>query len=374
LPVAFVGTLTFDAGVSTATFTIPLLDDGSPGPTKTVNLAIQNPTGAAAIGSPAAAILYIHNNNLPGAFQFSMANYSVNAAAGSVTITVLRGSPGPPVSVNYSTGGGTAVPGVAYTPVSGTLSFARGQISQDFTIPIIDNQSVKVNQTVGLFLGNPTGGATVTPPGTATLTIEPDLLDRTGPTVLSIRFITYHGGIISKLVVAFDKPLNAKTAVNLVNYGYSVRTAGRDHIFGTPDDLIIPLIAAVYHPSNQTVMLTLGRGIHPPTPFQFTINESTSVRGAGVGVSSLTGNLLDGNYSGIAGTPFSAILIGKTGGFNAPVGAASATSVVDPSGQSAKKKRVVVVVRRSHATAVPAPTRVAHRDRRSSSHPKGSRG
>ncbi len=74
--------------VFTSTFTIPLLDDGSPGATKTVNIALQNPTGAATIGSPATATLYIVNSNLPGAFQFSMANYQVNAAAGSVTITV----------------------------------------------------------------------------------------------------------------------------------------------------------------------------------------------------------------------------------------------------------------------------------------------
>jgi len=374
VPFAFTGTLVFDAGIFTETFTIPLLNDGLHGPTKTVNLSLQNPTGAATIGSPATATLYIVNANLPGAFQFSMANYQVNAAAGSVSITVLRPNPGPAASVNFSTGAGTAVPGVEYTPVSGTLFFAQGQTSQNFTIPIIDNQSVKVDETVELFLSSPTGGATLGAPSTATLTIQPDLLDRTGPTVLSIRFITHAGGVITKLVVAFDKPLNPTTAVNLVNYGYSVRTAGRDHIFGTGDDLIIPIIAAVYDSSNWTVTLTLERGIHPPTPFLFTINESTSIPGAGIGVSSLTGNLLDGNYSGVAGTPFSAILTGKSGGFNAPAETASATSVVVPSGQSAKKKRVVVVVRHAHTTAVHAPARVVHSDRRLSSHPKGPRG
>ena len=88
--------------------------------------------------------------------------------------------------------------------------------------------------------------------------------------------------------------------------------------------------------------LKLERGIHPPTPFLFTINESTSVSGAGIGVSSLTGNLLDGNYSGIAGTPFSAILRGKTGGFNAPVGTTSASSVVVPSGRSPEEETRVL--------------------------------
>jgi Calx-beta domain len=377
LTIGFVGTLVFNAGQTTPdTFTIPLFNNGLPGVTKTVNLGLQNATGAAMIGSPASATLFIANSNLPAAFQFSMANYQVNAAAGSVTITVQNASPGAAASVMYSTGGGTAVPGVEYTPVSGTLFFAQGQMDQTFTIPIIDNQSVKVEQTVGLQLNpNTVVNGNVSPTlGTAIVTIEPDLLDRTGPTVLSIRFITVHSGIITKLVVAFDKPLNPTTAVNLVNYGYSVRTAGRSHIFGSPDNLIIPIIAAVYHPSNRTVTLKLGRGIHPSTPFMFTINESTSVPSAGIGVSSLTGNLLDGNYSGVAGTPFSAILIGKTRGFNAPAGAASAIEAVVASGQSPKKKRVVVVTRGAHATAVPAPARVFDSDRRFRSHPKGPRG
>ena len=338
LPVSFVGTLVFDANVFTSTFTIPLLDDGSPGATKTVNIALQDPTGAAAIGSPATAALYIVNANLPGAFQFSMANYQVNAAAGSVTITVERGNPGTPVRVNYSMGGGTAVPGQNYVAVAGTLDFGQGVTSETFTVPIIDHFGDTTNLTAGLFLSNPTGGATLTNPSIAILTITPDLVDRVGPTVQTIRFITNRSGIIEKLVVTFSKALNPTTAVNLVNYGYAVRTAGYDHIFGTKDDLIIPLIAAVYNSNNFSVTLTLGRGIHPPTPFLFTINQSTSVPGAGVGVASVTGSLLDGNYSGIAGTPFSTVLIGKTGGFNAPGVTASETSVVVPRVQLRKRR------------------------------------
>ena len=87
----------------------------------------------------------------------------------------------------------------------------------------------------------------------------------------------------------FSELLNPTTAVNLLNYNYSVTTAGRNHIFGTRDNLLIPIITAVYNPSNLTVTLTLGRGIHPPTPFRFAINQLTDVPGAGIGVANLAG-------------------------------------------------------------------------------------
>ena len=116
------------------------------------------------------------------------------------------------------------------------------------------------------------------------------------------------------IVVTFSEPLNPTTAVNLLNYGYSVTTAGRDHIFGTPDDLIIPLRTAVYNPTNRTVTLTLGRGIHPPTPFRFAINQLTDVSDAGIGVSNLDGILLSGASNGVPGGAYVVILRGNAGG------------------------------------------------------------
>jgi hypothetical protein len=43
------------------------------------------------------------------------------------------------VTVGYETVPGTAVPGIDYTPISGTLSFPPGVISQSLAIPILDN-------------------------------------------------------------------------------------------------------------------------------------------------------------------------------------------------------------------------------------------
>ena len=97
-----------------------------------------------------------------------------------------------------------------------------------------------------------------------------------------VRLIKNHQHIVEGIVVSFNEPLNPTTAVNLLNYNYSVTTAGRNHVFGTRDNLLIPFTTAVYDTSDMAVTLRLGRGIHPPTPFQLGINQLTNVAGAAI--------------------------------------------------------------------------------------------
>jgi len=251
--------------------------------------------------------------NQPAVLVFSMTNYFVNEGAGVAVITVDREGGGGVVTVSYAASGGTAAPGVDYTPVSGTLTFGFGVTVQNFTVPILDDLSLQSDKTVDLVIASPTGGATLGVPSSAILTIEPDRRDRTPPAVTGVRLITNRQHIVTGIVVTFSKPLNPTTAVNLLNYNYSVTTAGRNHVFGTRDNLLIPILTAVYNPS-KTVTLTLGRGIHPPTPFRFAINQLTDVPGAGIGVSDLAGNLLSGADNGVAGGAYVVILRGNAGG------------------------------------------------------------
>ena len=103
--------------------------------------------------------------------EFSAAAYTVAGNAGTATITVTRNSSGAASDVNYATTGGTAVPGVNYTPTAGTLDFASGQTSLTFTIPIIDDLAITGPLTVDLALSSPTVGSLGTP-NTAVVTIN----------------------------------------------------------------------------------------------------------------------------------------------------------------------------------------------------------
>ncbi len=117
----------------------------------------------------------------PGSLGFALSASSVNENAGTGTLTVTRtgGSSGA-VSVDYSTGDGTATGGVGcgagvdYVTSSGTLFWPDGDTAEKtFTVSICDDVADESDETINLTLSNPTGGATL---GTsaATLTITDD--------------------------------------------------------------------------------------------------------------------------------------------------------------------------------------------------------
>jgi Zn-dependent metalloprotease/phosphatidylethanolamine-binding protein (PEBP) family uncharacterized protein len=101
---------------------------------------------------------------------FSDAAYSVNEGNGSAVITVSRtGSTVGNATVNYATSDGSALAGSDYVTTSGTLSFAGGEASQTFIVPIIDDAQIEGSEAIVLSLSNVVGaepgdltGATLT--------------------------------------------------------------------------------------------------------------------------------------------------------------------------------------------------------------------
>ncbi len=170
--IATTGTIYFANGDSTPkTCTIPIIDDTAVEPSETLNITLSNPVGNVYLNSPASAVLTIVDNDT--SLAFSSATYSVAENAGTATITVTRtGSSAAAVSVDYATSNGSAQAGSDYTATTGTISFAAGDTApKTFSVSIVDDMKIEPNETVVLTLSNPTGGATIGNPGTATLTI-----------------------------------------------------------------------------------------------------------------------------------------------------------------------------------------------------------
>src|SRR5207247_821774 len=74
-------------------------------------------------------------------------------------------------SVDYGTGGGTAIPGLDYTGVGGTIAFADGQNVNSFAVSILPDNFIEPNETFLVTLSNPTGGATLSNVVIGTVTI-----------------------------------------------------------------------------------------------------------------------------------------------------------------------------------------------------------
>lgn len=180
---AATGSLTFGPDEASKEFTIVITDDATDEEDETVNLTLSNPTGGATLGAPFEAILTIIDNEgsaAPGTLQFSSATYSEAENTGNATITVTRsgGSDGA-VSVSYATSDGTANGNSDYTPATGLLNFAAGEVTKTFDVPLLDDPAAEPDETLTLTLSAPTGGATLGSPTTATLTILDT--DRAGP-------------------------------------------------------------------------------------------------------------------------------------------------------------------------------------------------
>ncbi|MDQ4121863.1 MAG: FG-GAP-like repeat-containing protein, partial [Acidobacteriota bacterium] len=145
------------------------------------------PSIANAAGGDGADIgAFEHYVAQPGRLAFSAANYNVNEDQTTVTITVARtnGSDGA-VGVSYSISDGTSNPATGSAACSSgtdyinpgspqTLSFAHGEASKTFEVPICNDGVQENNETVNLSLSNPTGGASFNSQTTAVLTINND--------------------------------------------------------------------------------------------------------------------------------------------------------------------------------------------------------
>jgi len=145
------GTLNFASGQTSASFTVPIINNTTVDGARTVKLRLSHPTasgGRAMLGFPSTATLVIADDD-GGAtagptFQTAVASDVVSESATSEPVYIVRsGDLGSPASVNYATASGTALDGTDYTGVSGTASFTAGSdesaILQQVNVPILHN-------------------------------------------------------------------------------------------------------------------------------------------------------------------------------------------------------------------------------------------
>jgi CSLREA domain-containing protein len=120
-----------------------------------------------------------------GFVSFNASNFNTTESSGFATITVRRtGDTSRAVTVDYATSGATGLPcatttGAAssrcdFTSALGTLKFAAGDTTKPVTVLISQDSFVEGFETFTIALSNPGGGAALSTPATATVTIADD--------------------------------------------------------------------------------------------------------------------------------------------------------------------------------------------------------
>ena len=167
------GTLTFQAGQTTATIPITTIDiyqsailPNAPvfGDPLTIDVTLGDPTGGAILGAITTSVITIVGpDDANGGFGVEELNS--NADGGGVQMEVFRtGSVAGLESVQYATSDGTGTAGVNYAATSGTLTFEPGDDEKFITISVGASVLSDGSQpTFNFAISNPTGGAVLDP-------------------------------------------------------------------------------------------------------------------------------------------------------------------------------------------------------------------
>jgi hypothetical protein len=278
--------------------------------------------------------------------QFASWNVAANESSGQVTVTVERSGPATPAaSVNYNVQDGSAHAGTDYKATSGTLTFAAGQTSGTFTVPLISTDSFSGTRSANLVLSNPQGATLgypsaflsltatpasssptkpvsptpitppsssptkpvsptpVTPPSSSpTKPVSPTpITPPPGPAVVAVTPVEGRHELTT-VVVTFNQALDSASAQEVANYqislpGHVVRAHG-SHATATRPGRAVGVKTATYDATNHQVTLTLRTPLRRGQAYQFAIN------GAPGGVKGTSGIALGGSGTSAAGKDY----------------------------------------------------------------------
>ncbi len=108
-----------------------------------------------------------------GLFQFTSANFQADESSANAVLTVRRsGGTAGNVTVDFTTEGLSAVPGVNFSNVQTTLHFAAGETLQSVLVPITNDLQVTSDLVVSNYLSNPSPPAGIGVQFYALLTIR----------------------------------------------------------------------------------------------------------------------------------------------------------------------------------------------------------
>lgn len=289
-PVA--GELSFMPRETVKSFNVPILDNTTLDGDRTVVLGVAPavPTDASAaraaaptraeIGERSTATLTITDNDQPGLIKLSSAAYGGSEGT-VVVITIQRVRVGAAplasnVSVSYATSSnGSAVAGLDYTAVSGTVTFTKTENTRTVSIRLLNDDLAEGKETFLFALGAPTQGAALGTPSQALVRI--DDTDKGGVVVLSQKAytVTEGGGNLSVTV--------KRSAGTAGNVSVVFTTADGTAISGVDYGSVSATVDFGFNETTKTVIVPILQDLDRDGDKTFTVLLSSPQGGATLG-------------------------------------------------------------------------------------------
>jgi uncharacterized delta-60 repeat protein/uncharacterized repeat protein (TIGR01451 family) len=165
--------LTFNPGETLKTVGVGILRDPRVTGNLSFSVLLTNASPGVQLPPPNPATVTIID--VDAGFHFTNSVFTVLESATNLFVTVIRdNATSGDVTVNYATSDGTALAGQDYVATSGTLTFLNGETVKTIAVPIIDNKIPQPSRSFGISLFNPSTGAQLLNPSSATATILDD--------------------------------------------------------------------------------------------------------------------------------------------------------------------------------------------------------
>jgi uncharacterized delta-60 repeat protein len=232
------GWLTFTTGETLQAILVPLIDV----PTVTGDLMFTVNLSSNSVGTqlvaPSNSVVVVQDADAGLSFTNSVASVLKNAGSLVVAVVCSNTNAEPvivysngvpvtiPLSVHYSTADGTALAGLDYTAVSGTLVFTNGIATNTFTVPILNNSLVMGDRTFSLHLSNPTPPGQLVPPSVQTVTI---IDNNSGLSFSSPTYTVLKMGVAATITVLRVDNTNTVSSVDFATAN-GTALAGLDYI------------------------------------------------------------------------------------------------------------------------------------------------
>ncbi|MBX7187704.1 MAG: hypothetical protein K1Y01_21360, partial [Vicinamibacteria bacterium] len=147
--------LTFAPGITTQTFTVPVIGDLNLEANETYYVNLSAPTNA--VLGDAQGVGVINNDDSTISVTNAAIVEGTGGAAPNLNFTVVLSATSIyTITVDYATADGTATAGSDYTAVNGTLTFVPGAASKTVSVPISPDATVEPDETLFLNLSNAT--------------------------------------------------------------------------------------------------------------------------------------------------------------------------------------------------------------------------